>query len=286
MNLLKRIRVLEDFIITNGSDGQYRPYASFLALIDIWKKTGMKTFILSKDLIEAFVNTDVPLDFKLADINMPFNNFIIEGDLRLFNTNILTDDDDEDNVDIFSVMYMSDKAILATNHYQLNDDRESDSLIMPIYPVNGKGVETIGWFDISIKSSSSWRDWAENEVGSKYHRVKELVPKVLNIFINSVLYINEPGRDAYDTQSVVRKKYKVSKGKKVTREFIRLRPPSRFTPKRHVKKWNLDKRFLVRGHWTHQVYGVGRKLRRYQWIMPYWKGPELSEIISKPYKVK
>jgi hypothetical protein len=44
-------------------------------------------------------------------------------------------------------------------------------------------------------------------------------------------------------------------------------------------------RFLVRGHWRNQAHGKGRSLRRFQWIQPFWKGPEMAEIVSKPYRV-
>lgn len=44
-------------------------------------------------------------------------------------------------------------------------------------------------------------------------------------------------------------------------------------------------RFWVRGHWTQQPYGKGRKLRRPQWIDPYIKGPEDKPMIEKAYVV-
>lgn len=45
------------------------------------------------------------------------------------------------------------------------------------------------------------------------------------------------------------------------------------------------KRFLVRGHWRNQACGEGRMDRRLTWIRPYHKGPEMAEIVSRPYKV-
>jgi ribosomal protein L18E len=44
-------------------------------------------------------------------------------------------------------------------------------------------------------------------------------------------------------------------------------------------------RFWVRGHWTQQPYGKGRKLRRPQWIDPYIKGPDDKPMIEKAYVV-
>ncbi len=44
-------------------------------------------------------------------------------------------------------------------------------------------------------------------------------------------------------------------------------------------------RFIVRGHWRNQPVGEGRKERRLIWIKPYYKGPEMAELINKPYEV-
>ncbi len=41
----------------------------------------------------------------------------------------------------------------------------------------------------------------------------------------------------------------------------------------------------VRGHWTHQVHGPARSLRRLQWIEPYWRNLD-AEPGSKDYTVK
>jgi len=45
-------------------------------------------------------------------------------------------------------------------------------------------------------------------------------------------------------------------------------------------------RFVVRGHFKEQPYGKGRKLRKTIWIQPYFKGPEMGELVNKPYVVR
>ena len=50
--------------------------------------------------------------------------------------------------------------------------------------------------------------------------------------------------------------------------------------------WELDKRFIVRGHWRNQAYGPERSLRRKQWIQPFWKGPEdVTEAMQRTFEV-
>jgi len=45
-------------------------------------------------------------------------------------------------------------------------------------------------------------------------------------------------------------------------------------------------RYRVRGHYKEQAIGVEFKNHRLKWINPYFRGPELAELISKKYIVK
>lgn len=44
-------------------------------------------------------------------------------------------------------------------------------------------------------------------------------------------------------------------------------------------------RILVRGHWRNQAHGQGRSERKLIAIEPYWRGPEMAEVVTRPYKV-
>jgi hypothetical protein len=48
----------------------------------------------------------------------------------------------------------------------------------------------------------------------------------------------------------------------------------------------IGRRFLVRGHWKSQAYGAGRKERKTIYIEPYAKGPEISDLVNRPYLVR
>jgi hypothetical protein len=45
-------------------------------------------------------------------------------------------------------------------------------------------------------------------------------------------------------------------------------------------------RFIVRGHWRNQAHGEGRTQRKIIWIKPHFKGPEITEVVNRPYAVK
>lgn len=47
----------------------------------------------------------------------------------------------------------------------------------------------------------------------------------------------------------------------------------------------LTSRHVVRGHWKQQVCGPGRVDRKHLFVEPYWRGPELAEVISRDYVV-
>ena len=51
-------------------------------------------------------------------------------------------------------------------------------------------------------------------------------------------------------------------------------------------KRSLSVRFTVRGHWRHQACGPGLKDHILRFIKPYIKGPEMADLINKPYLVK
>lgn len=44
-------------------------------------------------------------------------------------------------------------------------------------------------------------------------------------------------------------------------------------------------RFLVRGHWRNQAHGEKLSKRKLIWILPYWKGPDMGQLITRPYVV-
>jgi len=51
--------------------------------------------------------------------------------------------------------------------------------------------------------------------------------------------------------------------------------------------WELDKRFIVRGHWRNVPHGPQKSLRRKQWISPFWKGAaNIADALERTYSVE
>lgn len=52
------------------------------------------------------------------------------------------------------------------------------------------------------------------------------------------------------------------------------------------KGGQLLNRITVRGHWRMQAHGERHSERKPIWVEPYQKGPELADLVNKPYLVK
>ncbi|MBF0306746.1 MAG: hypothetical protein HQL41_13970 [Alphaproteobacteria bacterium] len=58
------------------------------------------------------------------------------------------------------------------------------------------------------------------------------------------------------------------------------------SPAGQSSKSRVEVRLLVRGHWKSQVHGPGMTLRKLIHVEPYWRGPEMAELVDRPYLVK
>lgn len=54
----------------------------------------------------------------------------------------------------------------------------------------------------------------------------------------------------------------------------------------HKSPHTLSVRHLVRGHWKMQAHGPGRKERKHIFVEPYWRGPELAEVVNRDYTLR
>jgi hypothetical protein len=104
-----------------------------------------------------------------------------------------------------------------------------------------------------------------------------------------MLYINDPTRikneTEFDSEKVKSGDYKIKDtDKSVYRKypFILLKTPKKYVPLNAVigTGKSLEHRIVVRGHWRNQACG-----EHYSEHKMIWKGPEIAEIVNKPYLV-
>ena len=260
--------------------------------LKLWMCCGSKTFRLSKELIDAFALTDVPLDVRPSDFKFPFGVFLIEGEKPLYQVKA----HGNNNVDVHALLF-TDKSSVDANEGNLFITRDGtfkkgldwDISISGLSPgYEGYGLDHM-W--VNMCNGDTIREACQ--LSRQLVDIRDTVSmpeaqRAANIFFNTIMYINDPTRVPEETQSLGHAKIKVDGKKKFVRtEYIYLRPPKRYIPIPGAGTGRtIDKRFVVRGHHRKQAYGKGRTERKRIWIMPFWKGPEMAEIVSKKYKVE
>lgn len=311
MNIFKRMEEVKVLIREMSAIGLHNErerniaydYTTMYGKLSLWVEHDSKTFRLSKELIDMFTLTDVPLSVRPSDFKFPFNIFLIEGEKPLYDVALFNGE----SANVHALLFVDSK-VVQTNNKTILVNRD------------GERISRIDW-DVSISGLSVGRDkglvgdgkkkgfgidhmWVNlrnNETiedacltAKKAHEAREVVTipeaqRAINIFFNTIMYIMDPKRDRADTEAHGKSKYKVGpgKGQSVRSEYIVLRPPKQYRSYFGNKTGRtIDKRFWVRGHYRNQAKGKGYLEREYIFIAPHPKGPEFGTKSNKKYKVK
>ena len=94
MNIIRRINntiKLARFAMQQRPGDEYAAAMAYQIMttqgkVQAWQEAGMKTFHLSRELVEAFQHTDIPYDAYPTEFQYPFDAFMIESDIPLFKT--------------------------------------------------------------------------------------------------------------------------------------------------------------------------------------------------------
>jgi hypothetical protein len=302
MNVLRRMNETVDAVrkvlpVTTDkiATSLYYELRTTLSKVEIWQEHGAKTFILHPSLIDAFQNTDIPMDAFPADFQYPFESFMIESDKPLFFTGNTTP--------VHNILYVSKKAVdTATG--------KAITTINPDFTIAGEiqwGRTITAFFNSNTAMGKDFVDcifiyMTDMETIRDNLKIKKSVKPghialtdlencdsrhMMNIFYNTVLYVNDPHRDRAETETHGTRKMKTGTDiGTISTSYINLFAPKNYKPLSEGNGTTLDKRFIVRGHWRNQACGEKRREHKRIWIHPYYKGPELAEIINKPYLVR
>jgi hypothetical protein len=299
MNYLRKVDETIDMVETMIKSYELKPinYSIFKEIIYnlsvmktkilTWIENGEKTFILTKELIEAFKYTDIPLSLTSSDFHYPFDVFMIEGQDTLFETNFLEQTPRKVN----GILFLDNKILLNNSeiHWVGNNGQEVPkpdwNISLTGFFVNNENyLESIMMHmreNESIEHSASTRKPGSLILPMETEDTKNMA----NIFFNTILYINDPTRIPNETEKHgIRSVKNIKTGKFHDQKFITLSIPKNYQSL-SVGNRKLDSRFIVRGHWWPRLSNFkSQKIKK--WRKPFWKGPEISEVISKPYKVK
>lgn len=296
MNIFKKVdelnTILDNLLKTDGTSNTVLSFSIFVlginGKINVWKEYGAKTFVLSKDLIEAFKYTDVPLDSYPTDFQYPFPTFMIESEGGpLFTTKTPLG-----VREVFCILYVSDEAIykngkisLIKTSGEVTEKLEWSKGLTGFYTSSISG--SLEYIKLHMVDHRTIKDAAESKSPDTLLDADEDDTKnMVNLFYNAVMYINDPDRDKIETESCGSRKLKIGSKGHIKSNYILLKAPKSYVSLSSASKsWVLDERLLVRGHWKKQAHGEKSSLRKRIWIKPYYKGPEFASVENKPYKV-
>lgn len=248
-------------------------------------QAGKKDFYIYEDLVPMLRDTDLP-DILTTEIKFPFEAFSLvfkQGAIR----------GRGEKMDHIFVSCPDGKTM---SGFLASDNADA----VPIFMANLLPATTLAEFADS---------YPEIAPGSAKKPLTQSARDAMHLVFNLLIYINCENADVQrDMDEVYRLRKKLSEfsGPKKTRKQKVLEQQYAKAKKRYVylvgKGIHADvaygvravseegrkvlKRFRVRGHFRNQPCGPGRSLVKRRWIKPYWKGPDLAELINSGYVVK
>ena len=294
MNIIRRINntiKLARFAMQQRPGDEYAAAMAYQIMttqgkVQAWQEAGMKTFHLSRELVEAFQHTDIPYDAYPTEFQYPFDAFMIESDIPLFKTSY-----EAGSRNVYNILYVAKEAIDKKRMILIKDDlTRGDKLdwdkTVTAFFSHEEYIECIFLYmkdDATIGVNTTFKK--ANVALTDLEAIDSR--NMMNILYNAVMYITDPHRDRGQTETQHNRKISCGDGKPSMRQaFIKLSPPKNYKALTEGTGKTLDMRFIVRGHWRNQAYGEKHSLHKRTWIHPYYKGPELAEVINKPYLVK
>jgi len=243
-----------------------------------WVQQGSPTIILDDQLAASLMATNVGVE-SVEHIRPPWKAFVIEIPPGLLD-------------------------------YEFGGERRSFQLIMVHHVQGSSGSKWVYWakeLDDATRDGSpgivsttttekmileGWDDM-ENAVNEQHTRAGYLVGRLI---LSLCLALSDPttttlrerkrskGRgNRFRTANSIPDPRNFVMGRSIT---VDCRPAIRDFIAGTKEMGSINVQTLVRGHWKHQVHGVGRALRKLVHIEPYWKGPEEAKILIRPTKVE
>jgi hypothetical protein len=280
-----------------------------------------KTLYLTGRLIDQLAHTELNAPSEFLKLPFPSCMFVLEGSTALNAMYAIAKTDaPEGNVPIS--VFVSERShedglrkLLIScfhsgkerNHFHV----KRELLIHPEWNIENS-LKT-DW----AKLYEEHPDWEDAKHDSFPHALADESPfyseglQFFRIIVNAILYIssNDPDIvDCFSPKQAIRDRLSRTKAKakqkkarnelnktsELNYSVLGSRLPPIFVDKRTIgpndggssRSLEYAARFIVRRHWRNQACGEGRKEHRLIWIKPYYKGPDMGEMINRPYVIK
>lgn len=243
-----------------------------------FKHYGQKIYVLDKVTYDLLLNTDLP-DVPLRYMRPPVPEFY----LVLPEGHGVTIDVGGDVQPVEGLMVSFPD--LDDTRYKLNA-RELSVL------VTGRSSYSGADDNLSFLSAVATGDISINDFVT--HNFQGHGPKfsdLLHVLFGIILYLasEHPALEPVpplrtDIDSIRSPKKRAKAERKLQRHtrfgYVRIRTEPTRTEATPRTGRQLDHPVWVRGHWRHQPYGKGRKLRKWIWIQPYQRGPDIADTVK------
>jgi len=269
-----------------------------------WDHYGQKSFYIDKNLIEDFRMTTLPHSLVFQDyVKLPYDSMMIEnpdvglGELLgdkviacIVTTGQSVVDFVKNNEDFGDIEYQSNAII-----FQYLTSKKGKDLTLS--KDTGRSIYVIEFefksdTDLGARIQIQANSAPEGEPDVLDNDSSAELRLLSNLIINTLLWINDPSHEVHSEErknSILSHPERKGKKRFTEQKYIYLRHPR---PGRSLIEAagstdrKMLKRFTVRGHWRDQACGVNFSERRKRWILPFWKGPSVGEVVSKKYVLK
>lgn len=280
--------------------------AEYLAMVN-YSLYGKKTFHIAPNLVQHLSNTNLDVDANM--ISLPFTSclFVYNDITTVDALQPFIDDNNKTSsiipINVFCSISNTDEGERKIVFACWQADHKGTTLFMTRELLLRKSwrltdILKTDWTDIYGKEESQDSDFTEETDKMFYNEGLAF----FRIILNTILYISSFDSDMKEMLSPYpsMKKglaaiKKASKKKKARYNLNKVSKLNYISVGRNVQPISclskpngnkMETRFMVRGHWRKQPCGPGLSERKLLYIQPYYKGPEMAEMVSKPYKVK
>ncbi|MFN3351988.1 MAG: hypothetical protein ACK4Z5_00150 [Brevundimonas sp.] len=268
---------------------------------------GGRTFYWTAGLIERLAHTELNVQAEL--VLPPFRSclFVFDDDVSRGALQALNgrpgDPTPGPPINVFLSYLPCDAGGFTLALLIFNADDKSSAMMVKrqLHLVDGQRVEDALRTDWAAVSA----DLAENPHGDDSRFYQEGL-RFFRIVVNAILYLSSSAPDvsaelrAHDLlpepqprmNSKERKRLAYKAGKSSRLPYIlvgggvRAMVDGDVGRSDGVRRVTNHSRYLVSGHWRSQPHGPGRQQRKLVHIEPYFRGPEMADLVARPYVVQ
>ena len=258
-------------------------------------KAGDPVFELSPDIVQALRDTDVP-DAPSEDLRLPFQGINVDFPAGTLGGRV-------NSVSRFMILHAPGDRFRVVYH------QDNYTTYFNLRPKEGKTIYEC----VDDAVANQWSSMEDRETLRAFQEQNKNIPEkywetdMFRLALNTVLYITSPDADLVQDKTrehALHAKLQGLKGSrkrdvlldklaraKQTKRYIvgakfRLSQEYQADLTDTGRKWVLDHRVRVMGHFKMQPCGVGLTERKRIWIAPYMKGMTFAEMVEKGYVVR